>query len=84
MENRPRKVLLAEDERLLRRAAETALRQRGYTVLTATDGAEALQAARTERPDLILLDLIMPRVRGCEVLRTLKKDPRTAPVPVIV
>jgi len=84
MENRTYKVLLVEDDRFLRKAADTALRERGYTVLTAADGDEALQSARTERPDLILLDLIMPRMHGYEVLRILKTDPQMATVPVIV
>src|SRR5579863_3843076 len=84
MENRTYKVLLVEDDRFLRKAADTALRERGYTVLTAADGDEALQSARTERPVLILLDLIMPRMHGYEVLRILKTDPQMATVPVIV
>jgi CheY-like chemotaxis protein len=79
-----RRVLLAEDDRFLRRAAESRLRQNGFTVLPAVDGEEALQVARAERPDLILLDLIMPKLQGFEVLKALKQDPATAPIPVIV
>jgi CheY-like chemotaxis protein len=79
-----RRVLLAEDDRFLRRAAESRLRQNGFTVLPAVDGEEALKVARAERPDLILLDLIMPKLQGFEVLKALKQDPVTAPIPVIV
>jgi CheY-like chemotaxis protein len=79
-----RRVLLAEDDRFLRRAAESRLRQNGFTVLPAVDGEEALKVARAERPDLILLDLIMPKLQGFEVLKALKQDPATAPIPVIV
>ena len=80
----PRRVLLADDDRYLRRAAEARLRQQGFTVLTAADGEEALQMALAERPDIILLDLIMPKVQGFEVLRALKQAESTAAIPVIV
>jgi CheY-like chemotaxis protein len=78
------RILVAEDDRFLRRAAEATLRQRGFTVLTAADGEETLRRARAEAPDLILLDLIMPKLQGFEVLRALKGDPATAHIPVIV
>ena len=68
----------------MRRAAESRLRQGGFTVLTAVDGEEALRMTRAERPDLVLLDLIMPKLQGFEVLKMLKEDPATAPIPVIV
>ncbi len=84
MDETSRRILLAEDDRFLRRAAEATLKRVGHTVLTAADGEEALAKARTERPDLILLDLIMPRLQGFEVLRLLKADPATADIPVIV
>ena len=77
-------ILLAEDDRFLRRAAEVTLRRRGYAVSTAGDGEEALRLARAESPDLILLDLLMPKVQGFEVLRALKADPGTREIPVIV
>lgn len=79
-----RRVLLAEDDRFLRKAAETALKRQGFGVLSAVDGEEALRVARTEAPDLILLDLIMPKLQGFEVLRALKADGATAAIPVIV
>jgi CheY-like chemotaxis protein len=79
-----RRVLLAEDDRFLRKAAETALKRHGFTVVPAVDGEEALRLARAEPPDLVLLDLIMPKMQGFEVLRALKADPGTAPIPVVI
>ncbi len=84
MSNSARRILLAEDDRFLRKAAEATLRRHGFAVLAAVDGEEALRLARTEAPDLVLLDLIMPKLQGFEVLRALKQDPATAPIPVIV
>ena len=84
MGERARRILLAEDDRFLRKAAEARLRQHGFTVFTAVDGEEALRVARAEKPDLLLLDLIMPKVQGFEVLKALKQDPATAAIPVIV
>jgi CheY-like chemotaxis protein len=79
-----RRVLLAEDDRFLRKAAETTLKRQGYTVLATADGEEALRVARTDAPDLILLDLIMPKLNGFDVLRALKGDAATAEIPVII
>lgn len=79
-----RRVLLAEDDRFLRRAAEARLRRHGLDVLTAVDGEEALRIARAERPDLVLLDVVMPKLEGFEVLKLLKEDEATARIPVIV
>jgi CheY-like chemotaxis protein len=84
MTERAPRILIVEDDRILRRAAETTLKREGYRVVTAADGEEALTAARAEPPDLILLDLIMPRMQGFDVLRALKQDERTALIPVIV
>jgi len=81
---RARRVLLAEDDRFLRRAAEARLRQHGLEVLTAVDGEEALRVARAEHPDLVLLDVVMPKLQGFEVLKALKQDDATARIPVIV
>ena len=78
------RILLVEDDRFLRKAAQTALTRRGYHVETACDGEEALRLVRADKPELILLDLIMPKVQGFEVLRVLKADAETASIPVIV
>jgi DNA-binding response OmpR family regulator len=84
MADRPARILLAEDDRFLRKAAEAALRREGFDVLTAADGAEALAVARAEHPDLVLLDLVMPKVHGFEVLAGLKGDPETQSIPVVI
>lgn len=77
-------ILLVEDDRLLRKAAESALRQRGFRVLTATNGDEALRTAAAEIPDLILLDLVMPGLPGYQVMRALKDNDATAAIPVVI
>jgi len=84
MGDQGRRILLAEDDRFLRKAAEATLRRSGFTVFTAVDGEEALRLAQAEIPDLILLDLIMPKLQGFEVLRSLKQSPETSHIPVIV
>jgi len=82
--DRARRVLLAEDDRFLRRAAEARLRRHGLEVLTAADGEEALRVARAEPLDLVLLDVVMPKLQGFDVLKALKQDDATAHIPVIV
>ena len=84
MNGENRRILVAEDDRFLRKAAEMALKRHGHTVLTAADGEEALRTARSVLPDLILLDLIMPKLNGFDVLQALKKDAPTAHIPVII
>jgi CheY-like chemotaxis protein len=78
------KILLAEDDRLLSKASSAALRRRGFAVVTAADGEEAIEMARKEAPDLILLDVIMPKLQGFEVLMRLKADPATSSIPVVM
>ena len=78
------RVLIVEDDRFLRRAAAATLQRAGYAVATAADGEEALRAVREQAVDLVLLDLIMPKVQGFECLRALKADSATASIPVIV
>jgi DNA-binding response OmpR family regulator len=68
----------------LRRAAEARLRRHGLEVLTAADGEEALRIARAEPLDLVLLDVVMPKLEGFEVLKALKDEEATARIPVIV
>jgi DNA-binding response OmpR family regulator len=77
-------ILLVEDDRLLRKAVESALRRRGFRVLTATNGDEALRTAAAEIPDLVLLDLVMPGLPGYQVLRALKDRDATAAIPVVI
>jgi DNA-binding response OmpR family regulator len=79
-----KRVLLVEDDRFLRRACEASLRQRGFDVATAPDGEEALRQARATPPDIVLLDMLMPKLSGLEVLRALKADDATRGIPVLV
>lgn len=84
MTNAEKRILLVEDDRFLRRACEASLRQRGHAVTTAADGEEGLRMARAERPDLILLDLLMPKLSGVDVLRALRNDPATRGLLVVI
>jgi CheY-like chemotaxis protein len=75
---------LVDDSRFMRMANEKALTRAGYSVFTASDGEEALLIARARIPDLILLDMLLPKLGGQEVLHSLRKNPLTASIPVIV
>ena len=77
-------ILLVEDSRFLRLATERALVKGGYDVVTAVDGEVALLMARERMPNLILLDMMLPKLDGLGVLRALKQDLQTANIPVIV
>ncbi len=79
-----KRILIVEDDRFLRRACEGSLRQQGFSVLTAADGEEGLRMAQAERPDLVLLDMLMPKRSGMDVLRTLKTDPATRNIQVLI
>jgi CheY-like chemotaxis protein len=78
------KILLIEDSKMLRQTQERALSRAGYEVISASDGEEGLRVARDSNPDLILLDMLLPKITGQDVLRTLKRDPRTRHIPVVV
>jgi CheY-like chemotaxis protein len=78
------RILLIDDSKMLRRIHERALVKAGYEVTSAADGEEGLRVAREDNPDLILLDIMLPKIAGQDVLRTLKRDPRTRQIPVVV
>ena len=78
------KILLVEDSKFLRLSTERAPARAGYEVSSAADGEEALRKAREKLPDLILLDMLLPKMSGPEVLMALKKDPLTKAIAVIV
>jgi CheY-like chemotaxis protein len=78
------RILVADDEPHIRKLVTFTLKTKGYEVLEAADGGEALEAARTGAPDLILLDVMMPVMTGYDVLDRLKADPATADIPVII
>jgi CheY-like chemotaxis protein len=77
------KILLVEDSKFLRMATERALARAGYAMSTAGDGEQAIELAREEKPDLILLDMLLPKMTGPDVLKALKKDPTTAGIAVV-
>jgi len=78
------KVLLIEDDRFLRRACEQSLRQQGFDVVSAVNGEEGLAAIHREMPGIVLLDLLMPKLPGVEVLRAIRANSETKDIPVIV
>ncbi len=78
------KILLVEDSKTIRRDEEAALMKAGYEVICAEDGETALQMARDLNPDLVLLDMILPKVSGPEVLRRLKSNTKISHIPVVV
>ena len=78
------KILLVEDSRLIRRENQAALMKAGYEVMCAEDGEAALQMAQELSPDLILLDMIIPKINGPEVLHELKSAPATSEIPVVI
>ena len=80
----PKKILFVEDESALQKIFGDVLKQEGYTVISALDGEAGLKTAKTEKPDLILLDLILPKMHGFEVLQALKADSTTKDIPIIV
>jgi len=79
-----KKILFVEDEAALQEAMGEALTQHGYKVIRALDGEIGLRLAKSEKPDLILLDLLLPTKNGFEVLEEIKKDDETKGIPVIV
>jgi twitching motility two-component system response regulator PilH len=78
------KILLVDDSKLQRLAIQRILAKAGHEVALAADGEEGLRLARQSLPNLILLDMILPRMDGIAVLEALKKDSSTAHIPVIV
>ena len=78
------KILLVDDSKFLRLATERALARAGYDVGAATDGEIALELAREKKPDVILLDMLLPKMTGPDVLKALKKDPATAGIAIVV
>ncbi len=78
------KILIAEDSSTVRRLVAARLRSDGYEVVEAADGEEALTLARDEHPDLLVLDKVMPKMDGFEVVRALREDPATRAVPIVM
>ena len=79
-----KKIVLAEDEPQIARLIEFKLEKEGYEVTWKENGEEALKAIKTDKPDLILLDVMMPVMDGYEVLRRLKEDENLKSIPVVM
>lgn len=77
-------ILLADDEAYLRMLVHTTLDDAAYRILEADDGNQALAMARTEHPDLLVLDWMMPGLSGIAVAQALRQDPTTAHIPIIM
>src|SRR3954449_3397614 len=77
-------ILVADDSRLVRTVMARTLEGRGYRVLTAEDGVGAVELAWAEHPNLVLLDVDMPRMNGYQVARLLRNEERTADIPIII
>ena len=80
----PKTVLLCDDDPLLVDLVQYRLAARGYDVLVARDGGEAIEQSRVQRPDAVVLDAMMPVMDGYEVLRRMREDAEMARVPVIM
>lgn len=79
-----KKILVVDDEIPIQDALKVRLNASGYDVITASDGQEALDKARAEKPDLIILDVLMPKMDGYEVARLLKFDTKYKNIPIIM
>ncbi len=77
------KILIVEDNSQNMRMIEMTLRLKGYTLLRATDGEEALDVSHRERPDLIIMDIQLPKMNGLEVTRKLRENPAFSHIPII-
>ncbi|HEY8430240.1 MAG TPA: response regulator transcription factor [Sandaracinaceae bacterium] len=80
----PEQILIVDDEDDIVELLDYNLRQAGYAVASARDGASALAAVRQKRPDLVVLDLMLPDIPGTEICRRLKRDPSTEPIPILM
>ncbi len=79
-----KKILVIEDEATLQKALNEVLSKDGYEVVSSLDGLKGLELAQGENPDLILLDIILPKMDGFEVLKRIKEDDKTSQIPVII
>jgi DNA-binding response OmpR family regulator len=77
-------ILVVEDDKFLRELISRKLREEGFKVLEATDGEQGIKKIKEEKPDLVLLDLILPGIDGFEVLSKTKEDPDLAAIPIII
>src|SRR2546423_3441065 len=79
-----RRILIVEDESDVVERLTLNLRKAGFKTLTAADGASGLEKARADRPDLLILDMMLPKMPGLEVCKILKSDPATRSIPILI
>ncbi|MFH1401559.1 MAG: response regulator [Parcubacteria group bacterium] len=79
-----KKILFIEDESALQKTFGDLLEAKGYRLVSALDGEIGLALAKKEKPDLILLDIILPKINGLEIMGKLKADPETKAIPIII
>ena len=79
-----RRILVVDDEPVVVKTLSKAIRRQGFDVVSAVDGEEALEKIRSTKPDLVILDIQMPKLDGTEVLQRIKGSPETASLPVIM
>lgn len=84
MPTMPKKILAVDDEKHIVRLVQINLQKEGYEVVTASNGREALERVASEKPDLVVMDVMMPEMDGFEALKKLKEDDATADIPVIM
>ncbi|OQA04439.1 MAG: Alkaline phosphatase synthesis transcriptional regulatory protein PhoP [bacterium ADurb.Bin400] len=77
-------ILVVDDDMILREMYEARLKEEGYTIISASNGEEALDKAIMEKPDLILLDIMMPKVNGIDVMKKLRESGATSHIPIIL
>lgn len=79
-----KKILIVDDDLTLREMYEERLKYDGYIVIGASDGEEAIAKTQSEHPDLILLDVMMPKLNGIDVMRKLREDEQTKDIPIVI
>lgn len=79
-----KKILFIEDESAIQKTFGDIFKQEGYKTMSALDGEIGLKLAKSEKPDLILLDLVLPKINGFDVLKQLKKNEQTKNIPIII
>jgi len=84
VKQKEKKILVVEDDLVAARMVNYALEQRGYQVLTAANGTQGLRKAQDEKPDLIILGVMLPGVDGLQVCRRLRADSQTAQIPILM
>jgi DNA-binding response OmpR family regulator len=78
------KVLIVDDDMTLRELYEERMKAEGFTIVSASDGEEAIEKTAKEKPDVILLDIMMPKINGIDVMKMLREKDETANIPIIV